>query len=218
MRDRFLGQLDTLNQELVAMGDICEEAIKKASIALKTGNAAMAREVLTLEGVIDAKELDIESLCNRLLLLQQPVAGDLRVIRATSKILTNLARIGAQAVDICENLVRKEYNQRPVEMDYFAPMADAVEAMVHNVILAYATRDVALARQVVADDDTVDEYFYKTKNNLTEIIRESISKEEADYALDLLMVDKYYERMGDHAVKIAATVEYLVTDRMGKIK
>lgn len=218
MRDLFLGQLDNLNRELIAMGDLCEEAIKKTATALADGNAALAMEVIALDKVIEEREYDIESLCTRLLLLQQPVAGDLRMIRATSAIITNLARIGTQAVDICETFIRKEYNQRPVDMEYFADLARATSEMVHNVVLAYATRDVELARKVIQADDEVDTYFYKTKNNLVEIIRESISREEADYALDLLMVDKYYERMGDHAVKIAANVEYLVTDRMGKIR
>ncbi len=216
MRDVFVGQLEKLNQEMIEMGDFCEKAIKEASRSLLEGDADLAKKVLEYEAALDEREYLIEALCTRLLLLQQPVASDLRIITTSSKMLSNLTRIGMQAVDICETMLRKEINQKPVALDYFAELSEAVGKMCHDVMMAFATRDVDLARKVIDYDEVVDEYFYKTKHNIAGLFKTSESREETDYALDLLMIDKYYERMGDHAVKIAQQVVYAFSDKINK--
>ena len=138
-------------------------------------------------------------------------------IATASKIVGNLARIGIQAVDICEIVLRKNNGDKKVEIEYFADLAKATRRMLRDVLNAYESRDVDLARDVVAYDDVVDDYFHKTKNNLADMLKKAGDDDEAtDYVLDLLMVDKYYERIGDHIVMIAEAVEYNVTNQVIK--
>ena len=180
------------------------------------GDTVLAKKVLTYEALFDEREYVIEALCNRLLLLQQPVAGDLRAITASSKMLANLVRIGMQAVDICETILRKEINQKSIEMAYFQELSEAVCRMVHDVMKAFADKNLQVAHDVIEYDEVVDEFFYKTKHNIAELFKTAESHEDTDYALDLLMIDKYYERMGDHCVKIAQQVIYMISDKLNK--
>ena len=216
MRDVYVGQLEKLNQEMIEIGNFCERALREASESLVKGDTALAKQVLTYEAALDEREYVIEALCNRLLLLQQPVAGDLRIITASSKMLTNLVRIGMQAVDICETMLRKEINQKPVEVDHLAELAVAVERMIHDVMQAFAEKNTQAAHDVIEYDEVVDEFFYKTKHNIAGLLKTAETREETDYALDLLMIDKYYERMGDHCVKIAQQVLYAFSDKINK--
>ncbi len=216
MRDLYVSQLERLKEEIVEMSTLCQDALEKASDALLNGNEVKAKEALKYNVLIDDKEYIIEALCSSLILQQQPVAGDYRLISTASKIVTNLSRIGTQAVDIGEIVLRKEYNKRPVTLDYFKELAQDAQKMIFDVMKAFTDKDVALAREVIAYDDVVDEHFYKTKHNLAELLKQADSREETDYALDLLMIDKYYERIGDHVVKIAKAVEYYVTNQMPK--
>ncbi len=217
MRDLFVGQLERLTYEIVEMGGICEEAIQKGSEALLSGDAALAQETLKYEKMLDDKEYAIDALCASLILQQQPVAGDYRLIATASKIVGNLARVGIQAVDICEIVLRKDNAGKKVKIEYFADLAKSTRRMLRDVLNAYETKDVGLARDVMAYDDTVDEFFHKTKNNLAELLKNAGDDSAAtDYVLDLLMVDKYYERIGDHIVKIAEAVEYYVTNQVVK--
>lgn len=216
MRDVYVSQLEKLNQEMIEIGNFCEQAIKDASESLVNGDTALAKKVLTYEALFDEREYVIEALCNRLLLLQQPVAGDLRAITASSKMLANLVRIGMQAVDICETMLRKEINQKPVEMAYFQELSEAVCRMIHDVMKAFADKNLQAAHDVIEYDEVVDEFFYKTKHNIAELFKTAESREDTDCALDLLMIDKYYERMGDHCVKIAQQVIYMISDKLNK--
>lgn len=216
MRDVYVGQLEKLNQEMIEIGNFCEQAIKEASESLIHGDVVLAKKVLTYEAALDDREYVIEALCNRLLLLQQPVAGDLRMITASSKMLTNLVRIGMQAVDICETMLRKDINQQPVEVAHFAALSKSVERMIHDVMDAFANKNIQAAQDVIEYDEVVDEFFYKTKHNIAGLLKTAESREETDYALDLLMIDKYYERMGDHCVKIAQQVLYAFSDKITK--
>lgn len=216
MRDLYVSQLERLKEEIVEMSILCQEVLEKASDALLNGDETKAKEALKYGVLIDDKEYIIEALCSSLILQQQPVAGDYRLISTASKIVGNLSRIGTQAVDIGEIVLRKEYNKRAVTLDYFKELAQDAQKMIADVMKAFADKDVALAREVVAYDDVVDEHFYKTKHNLAELLKKADSREETDYALDLLMIDKYYERIGDHVVKIAKAVEYYVTNQMPK--
>ncbi|MDO4281308.1 MAG: phosphate signaling complex protein PhoU [Peptococcaceae bacterium] len=213
MRDVFVGQIERLHHEIIEMGGLCEDVITKSAQALIKGDATIAHEVVTMEPAIDEKEYIIEGLCSSLLLMQQPVASDFREISAASKIIANLSRIAMQAVDISETILRVNYNVRPVKTKHFEELAEAVSKMLKDCIDAYAKMDVELAARVIDFDDVVDEFFYKTKANIAKLIKKADSTEEVDYALDLLMIDKYYERIGDHIVKMAEMVAYVEADK-----
>ena len=216
MRDLYNSQLERLVYEIVEMGGICEEAIQKGSEALLKGDVALAEETLRYGKLLDDNEYAIDAVCAGLIMQQQPVAGDYRLIATASKIVGNLARIGIQAVDICEIVLRKDNGGKPVEIEYFAELAKATRRMLRDVLNAYESKDVELARDVVAYDDVVDNYFHQTKNNLASMLKGADDDQATDYVLDLLMVDKYYERIGDHIVKIAEAVEYYVTNQVVK--
>ena len=149
-------QLERLVYEIVEMGGICEEAIQKGSEALLKGDVALAEETLRYGKLLDDKEYAIDAVCAGLIMQQQPVAGDYRLIATASKIVGNLARIGIQAVDICEIVLRKDNGGKPVEIEYFAELAKATRRMLRDVLNAYESKDVELARDVVAYDDVVD--------------------------------------------------------------
>ena len=208
MRSRFDEQLSQLNREMIEMGALCEEVIALASQALTEGNAALAKKVPPLDGEIDQKERDIEAMCLRLLLQQQPVARDLRQISAALKMITDMGRIGDQAEDIAE-IVPFVVGHSAENDVLLKEMARATIQMVTESIDAYVKQDLALAEKVVAEDDTVDSVFDQVKEQLLGCIARS--PEEGEYALDLLMIAKYFERIGDHAVNIAQWVTFSVT-------
>ena len=208
MRSRFDEQLAQLHRELIEMGALCERVIALASRALTTGDKTLAQQVPPLDRDIDRKERDIENLCLRLLLHQQPVAGDLRRISAALKMITDMERIGDQADDIAEIVLYLE--GVPAESHaLLRKMAEAAIGMVSDSVDAYVRQDVALAEQVIADDDTVDDYFEKVKQALIRRIADDPA--EGGTALELLMIAKYLERIGDHATNIAEWVEFSVT-------
>ena len=208
MRSRFDEQLSQLNREMIEMGALCEEVIALVSQALTEGDAALARKVAPLDGEIDQKERDIEAMCLRLLLQQQPVARDLRQISAALKMITDMERIGDQAEDIAE-IVPFVVGHSAENDVLLKEMARATIQMVTGSVDAYVKHDLALAEKVVADDDIVDGFFDQVKDQL--IGRIARSPEEGEYALDLLMIAKYLERIGDHAVNIAQWVTFSVT-------
>ena len=205
MRNKFDEQLLQLNHEMIEMGALCEEVIALSSQALTEGDTALAAKVAPLDSEIDHKEREIENLCLKLLLRQQPVARDLRQISAALKMITDMERIGDQAEDIAE--IVAFLDGRQAENDaLLKEMAKAVIQMVTESVDAYVKCDIMLAKKVIAADDVVDEQFARVKQSL-------IGKIAADpeYALDLLMIAKYYERIGDHATNIAEWVIYSVT-------
>lgn len=208
MRSRFDEQLALLNRELIEMGALCEEVIALASKALTEQDAALARRVAPLDEEIDRKERTIESMCLKLLLQQQPVARDLRQISAALKMITDMERIGDQAEDIAEIVTFLDGHTAEND-DLLREMAKAVINMVTESVDAYVRRDTALAEKVIADDDTVDRYFDGIKRRLIG----SIARDPADgeYALDVLMIAKYFERIGDHATNIAEWVIFSIT-------
>ena len=208
MRSRFDQQLELLNRELIEMGALCEEVIALASRALTEGEPELAAQVAPLDAEIDRKEREIETLCLRLLLQQQPVARDLRQISAALKMITDMERIGDQAEDIAEIITCM--NGRTAEnRELLRSMSLAVIRMVTESVDAYVRRDTRLAEQVIADDDIVDGDFDQVKAALIQKI--SAHPEEGGYALDLLMIAKYFERIGDHAVNLAEWVDFSVT-------
>ncbi len=208
MRDLFQEQLSLLNRELTEMGSLCEQIISMASDALTEWNQELAQKVSQVGGEIDEKERTIETICMKLLLRQQPVARDLRAISAALKMITDMERIGDQAEDIVE--IIPHMTARPhEEYPKIREMAKETIAMVTDSVDAYVKQDVYLAKAVQMHDDIVDNYFTRVKSGLIQII--AANPEEGEFALDLLMIAKYFERIGDHATNIAEWVEYSVT-------
>lgn len=210
MRSRFDEQLELLNTEMIRMGAMCEEVIALAAAALTEGNMATAKRIAPLDKEIDQKERDIENLCMKLLLQQQPVARDLRQISAALKMITDMERIGDQAEDIAE-IITFLNGRTADEHGQIHKMAKATIKMVTDSVEAYVKHDTALAEQVIAYDDVVDKYFAAVKTSLIERIAKNPA--DGEYALDILMISKYFERIGDHAVNIAEWVVYSVSGK-----
>ena len=208
MRNRFEQQLFELNREIIEMGALCEEAIEAAAKALIDGDVILAETVKENGSAIDQMERDIESRCMKLLLHQQPVAKDLRLISAALKIITDMERIGDQAEDIAE-IVAFLNGHNMDGMKLITEMAGETTRMVTSSVDAFVKKDVELARNVIARDDIVDTYFSKVKQGIITWIAEN--PEDGEFALDLLMNSKYFERIGDHATNIAEWVIYSVT-------
>ena len=208
MRSRFDEQLSILNTEMIKMGALCEEAIALASKALTTGDVTLAENVSAISADIDHKERDIEARCMKLLLQQQPVARDLRQISAALKMITDMERIGDQAEDIAEIITYLE-GRTAEETVHIRDMASETISMVTDSVDAFVKKDIELAKTVIAHDDKVDEHFNRIKGNLIKMIAEN--PENGEYALDLLMIAKYFERIGDHATNIAEWVIFSVT-------
>lgn len=208
MRSKFDEELSTLNHELIQMGSMCEEVIALASKALTEGSSGLALKVAPIDSEIDRMERTIESLCLRILLRQQPVAKDLRQVSAALKMITDMERIGDQAEDIAE-IIRFLGGRTGGECEYIALMAQATIKMVTESVDAFVKQDISIAKTAIDHDDEVDDYFDKVKKSLISMISER--PEDGEYAMDLLMIAKYFERIGDHAVNIAEWVVFSVT-------
>lgn len=210
MRTMFDKQLDLLNNELIQMGALCEEAIANSARALTDGNLELARNAILEDEEIDRKERVIESLCMRLLLQQQPVAKDLRLVSSALKMITDMERIGDQAADISEIVTLANIRAEDTTLS-IGEMSKSTIKMVTESIDAFVNRDLVLARSVIDYDDVVDNLFSQVKNELIQRIeRKEI---DGEYAIDLLMIAKYFERIGDHATNIAEWVEYSITGK-----
>lgn len=206
MTTRFERQLEELHVQIITMGSLCEKVIAFSAKAIQGVNCS--KEVFDTDREIDAKEREIENICMRLLLHQQPVARDLREISAALKMISDMERIGDQAADIADlaRFIDRNSVEIPKEIE---KMADQTVRMVTESIDSFVKADLDLCRKVINDDDMVDESFEQVKTELTEMIyHRSI---DAKMALDLLMTAKYMERIGDHAVNIAEWVEYSIT-------
>ena len=208
MRSRFDEELRMLNKELIEMGALCEDAIELIAKALETNDEDVYKVVRPISVEIDHKERDIESRCMKLLLQQQPVARDLRQISAALKMITDMERIGDQAEDIAEIIgyLKGENLNSSVPVQ---EMAKAAIKIVTESVDAYVTRDDLIAEAILKEDDIIDEYFMESKRRLIKMISET--PEHGEYALDLLMITKYFERIGDHATNIAEWVIFSVT-------
>lgn len=210
MRSTFDKQLELLHRELITMGAFCENAISISARSLTEGNVEIAGRVPELVAKIVQKERDIETMCMKLLLQQQPVAKDLRVISSALKMVTDMERIGVNSGDIAE-IVTMAHISASVDTRNIQDMATATIKMVSNSIDAFVKRDVQLAKRVIDYDDVVDGHFDKVKTTLIEELGKSETNGEC--ALDLLMIAKYFERMGDHAVEIAKWVSFSITGK-----
>ena len=208
MRNLFDQQLGTLHRKLIEMGSACETAIDLAVKALLEGNLEYAHEAAAHDREIDQMEREIEGICLKLLLQQQPVARDLRQISSAMKIITDMERIGDQAEDIGE-IVPFLQGRTGWECEDIRRMAQTAQQMVRSCVDAYVNQDMALVHKVLSMDDIVDDAFTRTKETLIHMI--AANKEDGEYALDLLMIAKYLERIGDHATNIAEWVEFSIT-------
>lgn len=220
MRNKFDEQLALLNVELIKMGSLCELAISNAVKGLLEDNRGLLKLVADTDKEIDEKEREIESMCFKLLLQQQPVARDLRTISAALKMISDLERIGDQASDIAEiaGFIEGDHTK---DHTHISAMGQAASAMVTDAVKSFVNRDLNLAHSVMKDDDIVDNHFEEVKKEIVNLIR----KEEAgaELSLDLLMIAKYLERIGDHAVNVAEWVEFSITgehlsDELRKVK
>ncbi len=208
MRNFFDTQLSELHKQLIEMGALCEKAINLVSSALHERDSEAYKVMAEMEIEIDQMERDIETFCLKLLLKQQPVARDLRQISAALKMITDMERIGDQAADISEIISYEGFKPSGEDLG-IGKMASATGKMVTDSIDAYVSRDISKAQEVIDYDDRVDKLFEKIKKQLIELISQDSSTGE--YALDLLMIAKYFERIGDHAVNIAEWVKFSVT-------
>ena len=214
MRSKFDEQLALLNTEMIQMGALCEEAISLAAKALEEGSTALADRVRPLENEIDQMERDIETLCLKLLLQQQPVARDLRQISSAMKIITDMERIGDQAADIAEIILAMlSQGYVPEDVGHICEMAAEVIKMVTGSVDSYVQRDPARANRIITRDDIIDQSFDRVKRVLIKKI--AANPDCGEHALDLLMIDKYLERIGDHAVNIA---EWVIFSETGEHK
>lgn len=208
MRNRFDQQLEKLNVELVTMGALCEDALTYAIRALFDRESDMAERAEEAEKQIDQMEREIESICMRLLLQQQPVARDLRVISSALKMIGDMERIGDQAADIAEIVKYLKEDDVP-NLRHLREMSDFAAGMVTASINSFVRQDLDLAKKVILDDDVVDGYFEKVKEALIGLIADGDI--DGAFLLDLLMIAKYIERVGDHATNIAEWVVYSIT-------
>ena len=212
MREKFEQQMEILHTELIELGALCEQAIGRTYEVLLEGNQRAAEEIIRKDQVVDAKEREIEDLCFRIILQQQPVARDLRQVSAALKMITDMERIGDHAADISEMTILMSdatYERSAINIDLVESMAKETTDMVIKCVDAFVNKDLEQARTVNAQDDVVDDLFADFKQQLIKKINENVKNGEQ--ATDMLMVAKYFERIGDHATNIAERVIYSIT-------
>ncbi len=207
MRNKFDMQLELLNEQLTRMGELCELAINRVTKALVEGNLEQAKKVMAADEEIDQMEKDIERLCLKLLLQQQPVAKDLRQISAALKRITDMERIGDQTADIAEIIISAGMSEAG-DVKKIEEMSAGVARMVNDSVTAYVERDLELARKVMEADDNIDKLFDEIRASIIKLIAEGNKGEQG---VDLVMISKYLERIGDHATNIAEWVEFSIT-------
>ena len=210
MREYYTAQLETLNTNMIQMGALCEDAISAAIQSLLEDDRTIAKKVADTELEIDQMEWDIERQCMRLLLMQQPVATDLRVVSSALRMIADLERIGDQAFDIAD-ITKSGSFQGFSGKVHIKEMAKAAIHMVTDSVDSYVKQDVQLAKRVTEEDDVVDELFLKVRRELAKLIH--TDQNASEQALDLLMIAKYLERIGDHAVNVSEWVIYSVTGK-----
>ncbi len=209
MRNKFEKEMNELHEHLIYMGELCEIAICKATSILLKNSSCKAKTIFDVESEIDQIEKEIENLCLRLLLQQQPVAKDLREVSAALKIITDMERIGDQAADIAE-IITSDTAYENFEVSKIEAMSKHVMAMVSDCVTAYVKHDLALTQAIIKKDDVVDDLFEQIKQELILFINKNV-EEQGKLAIDLIMVAKYLERIGDHATNIAEWVEFAIT-------
>ncbi|MCL1832560.1 MAG: phosphate signaling complex protein PhoU [Oscillospiraceae bacterium] len=211
MRTKFDEQLDTLNSSLVEMGKVVEAAISDANKALVNRDTDLAKKIIAGDDVIDDMEKEIERLCLKIILRQQPVAGDLRLVSAVMKIITDLERIGDHASDISELAIFMAETGQPYikKLEHIPQMSEETNYMLNRSIESFVKKDIDMAKRVIAKDDVVDDLFVQIKTELVDLMKKDTNN--TDQAVDFIMIAKYFERIGDHAVNIAEWVVFSLT-------
>ena len=215
MRERFEQQMEILHTELIELGALCEQAIGRTYEVLLEGNQRAAEEIIKKDQVVDAKEREIEDLCFRIILQQQPVARDLRQVSAALKMITDMERIGDQAADIAD-IVKVTSLGVPDASIRLKEMAKATASMVTKCIDAYVKQDLKLAREVIDSDDIVDDYFVKIRDEIAIAMKHN--PDRIKQYIDYLMIIKYLERMADHSTNIAGWITFVVTGELDNLK
>ena len=211
MRNRFDEQLSQLNKEIISMGSMIEQSIETAVDALIHQDVKKAQKAMDGDKEIDHQEKEIENLCLRLLLQQQPVARDLRVISAALKMITDMERIGDHAVDLSELTVVMAGQPYMKKLEHIEQMAKETMVMLISSLEAYVNKNLEQAREVIEHDDVVDDLFVQVKTELIDLIHQN--EDNGEQAADLLMAAKYFERIGDHATNIAEWVIFSITGK-----
>jgi phosphate transport system protein len=209
LRNKFNEEMAVLNKSLIEMGELIESAISVAVKALTEQDVELAKRAIEYDDEIDAKENEIESQCLKLILRQQPVAGDLRLISAAMKMITDMERIGDQSADISELTIMMADRPYIKRLDHISQMAEASIKMVNESIEAFVNRDIKQAIGVIDYDDVVDDLFIEIRTDLIRLIEKNVGN--CEQAFDLMMIAKYFERIADHATNIAEWVVYSIT-------
>lgn len=208
MRSMFDQQLKTLNEEMLYMGGLCEDTIQQTIEALMSGDVKKARELNNMMSQLTQQERSIENICLKLLMQQQPVARDLRTISSSLKMVTDMERIGIQACEIAEIIAAGNVVRATDKVD-FQELSNEVSHMVQMAMMAYDKKDMNLADEVIKYDDVVDKLFCDIRGDLIKQLKDDTN--DAECFIDMLMIDKYFERIGDHAVNIASWVKFSIT-------
>ena len=208
MRSMFDQQLKTLNEEMLYMGVLCEDTIQQTIEALMSGDVKKARELNNMMSQLTQQERSIENICLKLLMQQQPVARDLRTISSSLKMVTDMERIGIQACEIAEIIAAGNVVRVTDKVD-FQELSNEVSHMVQMAMMAYDKKDMNLADEVIKYDDVVDKLFCDIRGDLIKQLKDDTN--DAECFIDMLMIDKYFERIGDHAVNIARWVKFSIT-------
>lgn len=208
MRSMFDQQLKTLNEEMLYMGGLCEDTIQQTIEALMSGDVKKAHALNNMMSQLTQQERSIENICLKLLMQQQPVARDLRTISSSLKMVTDMERIGIQACEIAEIIAAGNVVRATDKVD-FQELSNEVSHMVHMAMTAYDKKDMNLADEVIKYDDVVDKLFCDIREDLIKQLKDDTN--DAECFIDMLMIDKYFERIGDHAVNIASWVKFSIT-------
>ena len=208
MRSMFDQQLKTLNEEMLYMGGLCEDTIQQTIEALMSGDVKKAHALNNMMSQLTQQERSIENICLKLLMQQQPVARDLRTISSSLKMVTDMERIGIQACEIAEIIAAGNVIRATDKVD-FQELSDEVSRMVQMAMMAYDKKNLDLADEVIKYDDVVDKLFCDIRGDLIKQLKDDTN--DAECFIDMLMIDKYFERIGDHAVNIASWVKFSIT-------
>lgn len=208
MRSMFDQQLKTLNEEMLYMGSLCEDTIQQTIEALMSGDVKKAHALNNMMSQLTQQERSIENICLKLLMQQQPVARDLRTISSSLKMVTDMERIGIQACEIAEIIAAGNVVRATDKVD-FQELSNEVSHMVQMAMMAYDQKDMNLADEVIKYDDVVDKLFCDIRGDLIKQLKDDTN--DAECFIDMLMIDKYFERIGDHAVNIASWVKFSIT-------
>ena len=214
MRLKFDEQLRQLNNEMILMGNMIQKAIQDTIVAFFSQNIDKAKKIMKDDELVDHEQKKIENICFQLLIQQQPVARDLRTITAAMKMVTDMERIGDQAADIAELTIMMADSPYLLNVEHIKKMSAETVMMLMQAVQAYVERDMKKAQEVIENDDVVDELFVKVKTDLIEVMQNNA--DYAEHAADLLMVNKYLERIGDHATNIAEWVIFSIDDHVNE--